>query len=383
MKARLRHLRRDERGMTFAFVAISLTAFLAASTLAVDVGMFMTARSQAQNAADAGALAGAIALAYDDFDNRSAGGPAVRSAINTATENTVIHDVVSVLPSDVTFPLAPSGEANRVRVQVFRTAERTNSVGTLIGPLFGVPTIDIVATAVAEAAPANAMSCVKPFTIPDRWIENSNPPWTPSSTFDRYDSKGQLLPNPDEYLPAGHDRYAGYDPMRDKGMELMIRAGTSNNVAPSFYWSWKMPGGTGADYYRENIANCNDALFTAGAEMIQEPGNMVGPTMQGIDDLIAKDPDAYWDHSSNAVVSDMHPSPRVFPIPLYDPAFYDENKQTGRNASLRMANWLGFFVERRVGNNVYGRITPIRGTIDEDAGPAPAGSFPRAIRLVQ
>jgi hypothetical protein len=79
----------------------------------------------------------------------------------------------------------------------------------------------------------------------------------------------------------------------------------------------------------------------------------------------------------------MHPSPRVFPIPLYDPAFYDDNKQTGRNASLRMANWLGFFVERRAGNNVYGRITPIRGTIDEDAGPAPAGSFPRAIRLVQ
>src|SRR5688500_1253405 len=146
MKARLRHLRRDERGMTFAFVAISLTAFLAASTLAVDVGMFMTARSQAQNAADAGALAGAIALAYDDFDNRSAGGPAVRSAINTATENTVIHDVVSVLPSDVTFPLAPSGEANRVRVQVFRTAERTNPAGTLSGPLSGGATIDMLAT---------------------------------------------------------------------------------------------------------------------------------------------------------------------------------------------------------------------------------------------
>jgi Flp pilus assembly protein TadG len=34
-------------------------AFFAASTLAIDVGMFMTARSQAQNAADAGALAGA------------------------------------------------------------------------------------------------------------------------------------------------------------------------------------------------------------------------------------------------------------------------------------------------------------------------------------
>ena len=35
--------------------------------LAIDVGMLMTARSQAQNSADAGALAGAIALIYDDY----------------------------------------------------------------------------------------------------------------------------------------------------------------------------------------------------------------------------------------------------------------------------------------------------------------------------
>ena len=40
-------------------------AFVAASMLAIDVGMLMTARSQAQNAADAGALAGATALAFD------------------------------------------------------------------------------------------------------------------------------------------------------------------------------------------------------------------------------------------------------------------------------------------------------------------------------
>ena len=383
MKARLRRLRREERGMTFVFVAISLTAFLAASTLAVDVGMFMTARSQAQNAADAGALAGAVALAFDDYDDRAAGGPAVRSAIGTASANTVIHGVVSVEPGDVTFPVAPSGESNRVRVNVYRTTERANAVGTLIGPLFGVPTIDIMAMAVAEAAPANAMSCVKPFTIPDRWVEKSNPPWTPDSTFDRYDNQGRLLPNPDEYYPAGHDRYAGYDPMRDKGMELMIRAGAGNNVAPSFYWSWAMPGGVGADFYRENISGCNDAVFVAGAEMTAEPGNMVGPTIDGIDDLIAKDPDARWDDGTNSVISRMHPSPRVFPIPLYDPEFYESNKRNGRDASLRMANWLGFFVERRVGNNVFGRVTPVRGTIDEDAGPAPAGAFPRAIRLVQ
>ena len=369
--------------MTFAFVAVSLVAFLAASTLAVDVGMFMTARSQAQNAADGGALAGAVALAFDDFDDRTAAGPAVQSAINTARANAVMREIVSVEAEDVTFPVAPGGESNRVRVDVHRTAARANSVATLIGPLFGVPTVDIAATATAEAAPANAMTCVKPFTIPDRWIENSDPPWTVDSTFDRYDNKGNLLPNADVYIPPGVAGYAGYQAMPDRGMPLMLRAGVGNNIEPTFYWSWKMPGEIGGDFYRDNIANCNQSVFTYGDPMTQEPGNMMGPTLQGIDDLIAKDPDAFWDAGTNRVVSDMHPSPRVFPIPLYDPEFYAAGKANGRNASLRMANWLGFFVESRNGNNVFGRITPILGTIDKDAGPAPAGAFPRAIRLVQ
>ena len=49
-----------------------------------------------------------------------------------------------------------------------------------------------------------------------------------------------------------------------------------------------------------------------------------------------------------------------------------------------MVTGLGFFVEGRDGNDVYGRITPILGLIDGDAGPAPDdGVFPRAVRLVE
>jgi hypothetical protein len=117
--------------------------------------------------------------------------------------------------------------------------------------------------------------------------------------------------------------------------------------------------------------------------MTQEPGNMNGPTMQGIDFLIAKDPGARWDAFRRQPDTTMNPSPRVFPIPLYDPQHYALGKANGRNADLKVAGWLGFFVERRDGNNVYGRITPILGVIDEDAGPAPEGVFPTAIRLVE
>lgn len=384
MRSRLHRLRRDEQGMSFAFMAIGFMAFFAATTLAVDVGMFMTARSQAQNAADAGALAGATALVFDSYDDRSSGGPVVQSAVNTALANVVIGESVSVQPSDVSFPAGTGGQFNRVRVNVFRTTARTNPIPTLIGPVFGVPTVDIGASATAEAAPANAMTCVKPFTIPDRWIENSSPPWTVNSTFDRYDNKGKVIPNADVYVQPGQGGYRGYDPVDDKGTPLTIRAGTGNNIEPTFYWSWKMPGqDIGADFYRENISGCNPTVVSPGFLMTQEPGNMMGPTLQGIDDLIAQDPGAYWDTSTNSVKSTKNPSPRVFPIPLYDPEYFALGKSNGRNADLKMANWVGFFVESRTGNNVFGRITPILGIIDKNVGPAPEGIFPKAIRLVE
>ena len=98
MRTTLTRMHRDERGMSLVFVGVGFMAFLAATTLAIDVGMFATARSQAQNSADAGALSGALALYFDDYNNRSASGPAVQSALAAARSNEVINRQVSVQP---------------------------------------------------------------------------------------------------------------------------------------------------------------------------------------------------------------------------------------------------------------------------------------------
>ena len=86
---RLTSLRRDERGISNMLVGFGFVGFMAATVLALDVGWWVVARSQAQNSADAGALAGAVALVFNDFDNRSASGPAVTSAISAAEANDV------------------------------------------------------------------------------------------------------------------------------------------------------------------------------------------------------------------------------------------------------------------------------------------------------
>jgi hypothetical protein len=395
MSVPFRRLRHNERGMSLVLVSVGLLGFLAATTLAIDVGMFMTARSQAQNAADAGALSGVVALYFNDWDDRSANGPAVQSALNTArnTGNQVMGAAVSVTPPDVTFPNDPDGQPTRVKVDVFRTAERGNPIQTLIGQYFGVSNVSIAATATAEAVPANGMTCIKPFIIPDRWREMNEPPYDDqTSRFAMYDNRGNLLANPDIYIPATDPaNYTGYNNEADRGRQLILRAGSGNNIEPSSYYSLAIgvggednPGGlTGGEAYDWNIEFCNHSVIVWGQLVVQEPGNMVGPTVSGVENLIARDPNAYWNTATNKVAGSAYPgqSPRVAPIPLYDPIYYEEGKQNGRFADFKVANWIGFFFERVVGNQIYGRIIPITGIAT--SGPAPAGLFPRAIRLVQ
>jgi hypothetical protein len=120
-----------------------------------------------------------------------------------------------------------------------------------------------------------------------------------------------------------------------------------------------------------------------GVQMTQEPGAMEGPTIHGMEVLMAKDPTAYWDDYQKRVISEFGQSPRVFPIPLYDPDVYASGKANGRTADLVSRNWLGFFVEYIGGNEVRGRIVPIRGVIADGLPMAPDGVYPRAIRLVK
>jgi hypothetical protein len=289
---------------------------------------------------------------------------------------------VSVTEADVEFLANPAtGQLDRVKVTVRRTAQRGNPVPTLIAQYFGFATVDIGATATAEAAPANAMDCVKPFTIPDKWIETGTPPYDATDTFqstDRYVpayKEDGVTPDPD---------YTGYNSERDRGLELMIRAGNGNNISPSMYFSLAMTDDTGGSDYRWNIANCNTKTYRWGSTLIQEPGSMMGPTTQGIEELIARDPRAVWNESTNTVENSAfgNHSPRIFPIPLYDPDFYDTGKRNGRNADLKTANWIGFFATQVDRNNIYGRIIPLAGKYDKN-GPAPNAALPRAIRLIQ
>ena len=115
-----------------------------------------------------------------------------------------------------------------------------------------------------------------------------------------------------------------------------------------------------------------------------EPGNMVGPTRQGMDALIARDPSRVLGRrTTNKVVSTMHPSPRVVAIPLFDPVFYDSGKRNGRNADLKVVNYMGFFIEEMQGNNVEGPHHAHRRLLTGNGARRQPVRFPYAIILVE
>jgi Flp pilus assembly protein TadG len=73
-----------------------LFVFMGMSMFVVDYGVMWLARVQAQNAADAGALAGATARAFDELtDPPAANGAAYQSAMAAATRHTVFGDIAS------------------------------------------------------------------------------------------------------------------------------------------------------------------------------------------------------------------------------------------------------------------------------------------------
>ena len=382
MRNQIKRLYRDERGISFIFVGMGFVAFLSATTLAIDVGMFMTARSQAQNSADAGALAGATALARDSFTDHSASGPAVSSALTASQDNQVIAQTVSVRPADVEFLKNPtSGVQNRVKVTVYRTAARDNPIPTLMGRFFGVSQVDVNATATAEASPANAETCLKPFTIPDKFTDNHDPGgWFPGASFDP--TLGDIYVGPSDPV-----NYTGYNSDRDKGLEMTLKANNTSKATASFYNPYDLPGSIGANDYSNNIAACNPAKVHPGDNLPPENGNMVGPTAQGMVSLIALDPNAYWDDTCKCVMGSQYPygrSPREIIIPVYDPLAFYNGQQNGKVITLDFTNFVGFFIEPLTGaGEVKGRIIPTSGLLDGGGGPAPAGSFPYVIRLVQ
>ena len=143
----------------------------------IDHGMLFVARGQAQNAADAGALAGAISLLYNPAEGTGAEQAARHFAANNAIWGEATAQPHIVVPTP---PIpCPDGIAACVRVDVMRgqpdraNQPHTNTFHTVFGNIVGINQQGTRATATAQVGRGNAVKCIKPWIVADKWIDNS------------------------------------------------------------------------------------------------------------------------------------------------------------------------------------------------------------------
>lgn len=345
----------DQRGAVMVIVAGSMIALISAIALAVDVGMLNVARTEAQQVADGAALAGAgaLILSPDNVDFARA------EAIDFSTRNTIRGTQAVVLPEDVDVDT----DNDRVTVRVIRTQERGNPVGTFFARVFGVNTVNISAAATARASPAAGINCLLPLAIPDRWFEAGGPG---NDEFDFNPEDGDVYTpwmNTSTDPATFNDSYTGYS-TADIGTQIILKSNSANGgLNPSWYYPWRPPGQAGGSDFRTNINTCVDPTISyfVGMEVDAEPGNMVGPTKQGFQDLINQDPYAVWNSQMNCVTdavdvlstegSACRSSKRIRPVPMFDPT---ESPLNGAHP-FRFTNFAGIFVEGIQGKNIIAR----------------------------
>lgn len=156
MRRILRRLWQDERGVSLAIIALTMTTLLSVLAFSVDLGLLYTARAEAQRAADAAALAGASAFLQYPRGNPAVVPAAKERAVRYARLNEIRNEPADVVDANVQM-LNPGGS---VTVTVRREA-----VPLWFAQLFGMSAAAVTASATAGTAPANSAECVAPIAF--------------------------------------------------------------------------------------------------------------------------------------------------------------------------------------------------------------------------
>jgi hypothetical protein len=400
------------RGAVLIQVAIALLGLVAFTAFVVDYGVMWASRGQAQTAADAGALSGAMALTFDSGTDIAG---AKEKARALALANPVFGQPPDVTLNDIHVepcpPTPPLGPGTCVRAETFRNQRPGGSpLPIFFGSVVGIPSQGVRATATARAIAANAANCIKPWAVADKWLESTGT-WTQQSTFDPpadvYDP-----PTDSSYGTGFSNKDANGVPI-DYGYQLVLKLAHPGNAVLSSGWAMAidLPNGNGNDY-ATNITACTSATVHVALPgeqcLTADPskgcfdvytGAHAGDTQnragKPLGDLIATDSTAYW--SNGGIVSTQSPSKRVVPIAVFDPELYMSRGYNGTNGVIKVVNILGFFLEGNCSDAFYkepylqcsnnnqdvvGRLVNYPGTFAPGAGTV-AGAFGQVLVLVR
>jgi hypothetical protein len=272
------------------FVAIVLVCLLGAGALAVDYGAALAVKNRVQDAADAGALSGALESVVTGSVTP------YEAALGTSRAN------YQPAQYEVSFP-----GPYRCRV------EGQRMMPTGFGRLLGKTALAVRVAGEAVASPVSAVNGLRPFGVED-----------PGANGFSYGETYTLK------LGAGIED----DPLNGNFHALALT-------------------GFGARCYKDAIKFGADVWVEIGQNVDTEPGNMAGPTIDGVAYLIDLDTHE-WEHYAEDPAA-LSQSPRLITIPVVD-TFADAE---GRD-EVKVVGFARFFLEGVEGQagqaNVIGKF---------------------------
>jgi len=230
---------------------------------------------------------------------------------------------------------------------------------------------------------ASAQSvCMKPWAIPDKWIDNHDETepidssWTLDDTFETVDAHGNPLTDADLYRPPSPSGPGTGFSSIDIGERVWLKVSDAGMAIQGGFFAVDIGTGGGGDAYRTAIETwtCDPAapgFVSLGDALPVLKGDLHGPTIQGVLDLISQDPNAYWDVAARkingscadeATSTPCGPhSPRLGAVAAFDPAQFEFEQSSNASGPprVRVVNIVGVFLEGYFDGWVVGRLTPI------------------------
>jgi Flp pilus assembly protein TadG len=362
---------RSEQGAVFVQVGISIFVLMAFNVFVLDYGVMWVSRRQAQNAADAGALAGAVARGYDNFDAPDA--VAEQSATQVAAANLIWNEAGVPV---VSHSCPPGVTGSCTRVDVHRDAAHGNPIDTLFGQILGISSQGVRATATAIVGSGNATDCLRPIAFADDWQDNRDDPPL-GVEFSRYAEPGPGTP------VADADIYTA--PSATQTGRTISLPPPGGDLGERIIWALDLPttstatpitrdmvvgltlAGPGA--FWEKVRNCGGTVVQLGQTLpVEIPP--AGDVDRAFDELILADPSPplVWHAGAMRIDNSCAPqcasiSPRLIPVALYDPDKFQLGRATNNwtqagvgcpsnSPCITVTNIVGFFVHGPSG--IYG-----------------------------
>jgi len=288
--------RNAELGATLIMIAFALAMILGVAALATDLGSLYLQKSEAQRAADAGALAGAQVFATSGCTlDSSCLSAAVKATATTQATQVAQQNLVLGQTPTIPAPVFTTGGGSSYDPLISVTA-------TALAKTFFLPIAagaQISATATAEAynpsgsgttsGPTYCNSCLKPFFVPNCDPNHASPVNTlcPAGTGQGggtpaafFNTNGTLANGTDI---VGHTWQLHFQHVLNNGSYVPSQwlEVAFDSPAPS------CPGGQTASGWAQSVTQCSSKVITCGTQLCTKNGNVVGPNNQAVGNLIS------------------------------------------------------------------------------------------------